>query len=177
MASKSFNSFSLLSLAIFGAILLSQGLVEARGRVGVNPFCQKAQYFKLCNGMVKNAKTEKEASINAITSTRVLAAQIPVLTKAVTDTVNQGVTDPTAKESVIKQCTKVFQNAVEDLDLSLAAVGSDDVFTAATKLSAINLSDCSDAMDEFGVTLPMQKVVTQFQRQVSNCLAVVQSKQ
>lgn len=170
------NSFSLLYLALFGTILVSQGIVEARGTVGINPFCKQATSFRICNIMVRGAKTQAEAAFNAVQSTRVLASQIPALTAEVANAINTATTTPEAKAGVQKQCTEVFQNVVDDLDASLTSVKANDMFSAAVHLSAVKFDECSEAMEEFGVTFPMHKIVIQFERQVSSSLAVVQSQ-
>nr|GMD24656.1 polygalacturonase At1g48100 [Ipomoea batatas] len=138
----------------------------------INPFCQTATSKRLCTRMVGGASTLHDASANAIKATLKLAKEIESMSVgAVIPAVAKlkGVT----KDSILETCHDSFENAVDDLNISLQALDADDHMAVMTRLSAALPSDCGDALKEFGVSFPLQNIVKFYARYLDSALAVV----
>lgn len=137
----------------------------------INKFCKTATSKRLCTRMVGGATNLHDASANAIKATLTLAKEIQSMSGAVIPAVKKlkGVT----KDSILKTCHDSFENAVDDLNLSLQALDADDHGTVMIRLSAALPSDCGDALKEFGVSFPLQNIYKFYSRYLDSTLAVV----
>lgn len=122
--------------------------------------------------MVKNATNWHDASVNAIATTLHVAQRIQSLTPLLKPEIT--LLEPQTQESIMSTCQDDFDGIVDDLQTAIEAINSKDIGTVRTMLSAAYSSDCSDALKQFGVQCPFSKAIEILQKEVDNCLAVVQ---
>lgn len=139
----------------------------------VNQFCRTSDYKRICNTMVKGAKNWHEATRNAIESSIQVATGLQKLTPLL-DTALVRV-PANSKASTTTTCKETFDDTVDTLNQCLKYLDNNDTGSLNIHLSAaVHISDCQDAFDEFGASLPprVSKIAANLSKQVSNCLAV-----
>ena len=169
MASKRYQSFSLVFLAMVTLILTQSA--EARFR-GINQFCKTSDYRALCTRMVHGAASLREATANAIHSALGLATQMQSMIHLIEPTLVD--LPPQSKDSIIQTCKENFDSSVDNLNQALQYLSAGDSNSMNSYLSAVTTSDCSDGFQQLGALIPdkLAKIVGLLDREVSNCLAV-----
>ncbi|KAL3835591.1 hypothetical protein ACJIZ3_010327 [Penstemon smallii] len=133
---------------------------DARAFIGVNPFCRTADYRRICTKMVNGATT--------LALAQRVQAMVPLLKPVISHL------EPQSQESIMSTCNEDFDSRIDDLQESLKALEINDIGTVRTRLSAAFSSDCMEELSQFGVECPFFKIVEFLQKEVDNCLAVVQ---
>ncbi|KAL6577899.1 hypothetical protein OROMI_010227 [Orobanche minor] len=168
------NKFNYLYLATAALLLLGAARspqAEARKFLGVNPFCRTASYRRICNQMVNGASSWRDASANAMISTRELAKRVRGLVPLLKPAIEH--LEPITRDAIMATCVDNFDGIVDDLEVSLQALQANDLGTARSHLSGALRSDCKDAMKEFGADFPLNKYSRHLTIKVDNCLAVL----
>lgn len=134
-------------------------------------YCHTAEDKQLCAQMVAGAQTLRDASEKAIKATMDYAKKIEGESGAIIPSVRT--LPPETRKSIVATCKESFENAVDDLQLSLQALMAHDQGTLMTRLSAALESDCEDAVNEFGANFPLQKDMKRYNAELDSALAVV----
>ncbi|KAL3819261.1 hypothetical protein ACJIZ3_005166 [Penstemon smallii] len=171
MGPKKFSSLFVSATALLLLVATHYPAAEARFE-GVNSWCRTADYRLLCTSMVAGAATQQDASVNAMKTTLDLVRRVQTFVPRLKPAISH--LEPQSQESIMETCNEDFEGKIDDIETSIKAMQSKDIGTVSTRLSAAYHSDCVDALAEFGVDCPFSKFVQTLQRQVSNCLAVVQ---
>ncbi|VFQ89955.1 unnamed protein product [Cuscuta campestris] len=138
----------------------------------VSQFCKTASSKRLCTRMVGGAANLHDATANSIRATLELAEKLRAMSGTVISAATTGL-PADSKDSIVKTCDESFEDVVDDLKLSLEALKAKDNGTLMTRLSAALLSDCGDALDDFGVGYPLKTTIKLYARYLDNTLAVV----
>ncbi|KAK1381500.1 Pectinesterase inhibitor-like [Heracleum sosnowskyi] len=177
MASIMYQNLTVACLAI-AMLGLFASTTEAKAvsvnqKVGLNRFCRTSDYKRVCNTMVKDAKNWHDATRNAIQSSLQVATGLqgmsPLLDSALARV------SANSKASTTITCKETFDDTVDSLKQCLKFLDNNDTGSLNAHLSAaVHISDCQDAFEEFGASLPprVSKTAEILSRQVSNCLAV-----
>lgn len=142
---------------------------------GINPFCQKSDYRRICNIMVGGATNWHDATRNAIQSALRAATVLQKLTPQL-DQALEGV-DPASRDDAVSTCKDIFDGTVDNMKQALVFFDTNDIGGLNSYLSAaIGIDDCQDAFKQAGAALPpaVTKISNNLSMQVANCLAVTQ---
>ncbi|KAK3028219.1 hypothetical protein RJ639_039502 [Escallonia herrerae] len=167
MAFGNYKSFSLAILAVV-ALAFASNAAEAQ----VNPFCNTATDKALCTSMVNGAKTQKEATVNAINFTLEKAKLMKPMVDGLTGTLPK-ILSLVSKDSLVQTCNENYESLIEDLVGAIEDIKTGDKFNSVpTKLSAVGLTDCADSLKDFSVVSPLGKLNDEINNYASSCLAV-----
>ncbi|KAK3041833.1 hypothetical protein RJ639_000349 [Escallonia herrerae] len=167
MAFGNYKSFSLVFLAV-AALAFASNDAEAQ----VNPFCNTATDKALCTSMVNEAKTQKEATVNAISFTLEKAKLMKPMVDGLMGTLPK-ILSLVSKDSLVQTCNDNYESTVDDLAGAIEDINTGDKFNSVpTKLSAVGLTDCADSLKDFNVVSPLGKLNDEINNYASSCLAV-----
>ncbi|KAI3467561.1 hypothetical protein Pfo_024224 [Paulownia fortunei] len=118
----------------------------------VNPFCDTADNKALCTQLAKGAETWPEAMTNALKAVLEKAKAGKPIANSVGSKLPANLY-PQSKESIDSTCREAYDNIMDNIKQCIGFVKSDPYSSLNTYLSATSFSDCTDGLEEFGVTL------------------------
>lgn len=143
-STKTTICFSLALLATVHVISITAG--------SVGPYCDKAADKALCTQLTKGAKNWEDAMTNALNAVINKA-------KAAKPTVDGQLPlglKPITKQSIDSTCDEAYEGGISNLEECVGLVTDDSNNSLNARLSAAStsLSDCTDALEEFGINSP-----------------------
>ncbi|KAK6139211.1 hypothetical protein DH2020_027047 [Rehmannia glutinosa] len=141
-----------------------------------NPFCATSDDQALCGQLTNGAHTWAEAMINALNGVMDKARAGKSVAYGVGSKLPVSLKDLTRK-SIDGTCRQAYDNIIDNIKQCIGFVKNDPFSSLDTYLSATTFSDCTDGLQEFGVSLPE---VADFDKEMlklsSVLLAVAQKK-
>lgn len=159
------------------SVLLTFALLASSMILSNADFCGFANDHVLCAQLAKHARNWNAAMDNILKSSLDMTKKAHTITSLIEARMPAQLR-PVTKESIDSTCKEAYNNVIYNLQSSIGFVKNGDFGSLKTYLSAISFSECTDALNEFGTTLPeANQFEADIQKLASTLLAVADKKQ